>query len=74
VPDDDEQAFAAAVATVLRDAGVRTRLAAEAVEHAKTWTAPATARRLEAFYRDVLERTTAVAASRTPFAGPPLAR
>ncbi len=73
VPDDDEQDFAAAVVTVLRDATVRARLGEEAAEYAKTWTAPATARRLEAFYRGVLERASAVAAGGAPL-GPPLAR
>jgi len=73
VPDDDEQDFAAAVVTVLRDVITRTRLAAEAARYAKTWAAPATARKLEAFYRDVVERTSAVAASGAPL-GPPLAR
>jgi glycosyltransferase involved in cell wall biosynthesis len=56
VPADDEQDFAAAVTAVLRSRSLRARLGAEAAEHAKTWTAPATARRLEAFYREVLER------------------
>jgi glycosyltransferase involved in cell wall biosynthesis len=77
VPDDDERDFAAAVATVLRGANVRARLGEQAAEYAKTWTAPATARKLEAFYREVLERTSAVAASGAPLAGgvgPPLAR
>lgn len=73
VPDDDEQDFAAAVITVLRSASVRTRLAAEAAEYAQTWAAPATARKLEAFYRDVVGRASAVAASGAPL-GPPLAR
>jgi glycosyltransferase involved in cell wall biosynthesis len=73
VPDDDEQDFGLAVVTLLRDATVRARLGAQAAEYAKTWTAPATARRLEAFYREVLERASAVAASGAPL-GPPLAR
>jgi len=77
VPEDDEHDFAAAVVTVLRDANLRARLGKEAAEYAKTWTAPATARRLEAFYREVLERRSTVAASGAPLvrsAGPPLAR
>jgi glycosyltransferase involved in cell wall biosynthesis len=56
VPADDEADFAAAVIAVLRAPDLRARLAAEGAEHAKAWTAPATARRLEAFYREVLER------------------
>jgi glycosyltransferase involved in cell wall biosynthesis len=56
VPADDEADFAAAVVAVLRAPDLRARLGGEGAEHAQAWTAPATARRLEAFYRQVLER------------------
>jgi glycosyltransferase involved in cell wall biosynthesis len=72
VPADDERDFGAAVVAVLRGAAVRARLGEEAAEHAKAWSAPATARRLEAFYREVLERRSAVAPLAAP--RPPLAR
>jgi len=53
VPEDDERDFAMKVITLLRDPALRARLAAEAIEYARSWSAPATASRLENIYFDL---------------------
>jgi glycosyltransferase involved in cell wall biosynthesis len=55
VPADDEASFAAAVALVLRDTALRERLAREGAAYAAEWSAPGAARRLAAFYREVVD-------------------
>lgn len=56
VAEDDPQAFAASLYTVLADAGLRARLSKEAKQHARDWSAPQMARQMLDFYREVLER------------------
>jgi len=56
VAAEHEEDFAAKVVRLLRDRGLRARLAAEGHEYARTWSANALALRMEAFYRSVLER------------------
>jgi 1,2-diacylglycerol 3-alpha-glucosyltransferase len=55
VPDDDEADFAANVVRLLGDPALKARLAAEAAAYARTWSAPATARRLVAVYEEALD-------------------
>jgi glycosyltransferase involved in cell wall biosynthesis len=62
VPDDDEDDFAAAVVRALRDPGLRAHLGAAAAAYARTWSALGTARRMEAFYREVIARRAAARA------------
>lgn len=62
---EDPQDFAAATVRVLGDAVLRERLSREAIEYAGSWGAPQTARRLEAFYRQVISRVPPVAVQRT---------
>jgi len=62
---EDPQDFAAATVRVLSDAVLRERLSREAIEYAGSWGAPQTARRLEAFYRQVISRVPPVAVQRT---------
>jgi glycosyltransferase involved in cell wall biosynthesis len=50
VPQDDEHDFASKVVALLRDPLLRARIGAEALEYARSWGAPATARRLESMY------------------------
>jgi glycosyltransferase involved in cell wall biosynthesis len=50
VAEDDEEDFAAKTIRLLRDPALRKRLAVEAVEYARTWSAPATAARLQDAY------------------------
>jgi glycosyltransferase involved in cell wall biosynthesis len=64
VAADDEADFAACVTRVLRDPLLRARLGAEGREHARGWSASALARRMEAFYRTVLDRAGVGAALR----------
>jgi glycosyltransferase involved in cell wall biosynthesis len=52
---EDESAFAAAVADLLRDEPRRRKLGAAGQRHAKQWTARAMAERLLAFYRGVID-------------------
>jgi glycosyltransferase involved in cell wall biosynthesis len=54
---EDVGEFAAAVVRVLKDRPLRARLAAEAQAYALTWSAPGTALKLEAFYRDTIARS-----------------
>jgi 1,2-diacylglycerol 3-alpha-glucosyltransferase len=50
VAEEDEQVFATKVTSLLRDASLRERLSAEAWEYARSWSAPATAARLQDAY------------------------
>jgi glycosyltransferase involved in cell wall biosynthesis len=59
VAREDEADFAALVLALLGDRALRERLAREAREYVQTWSAAATAERMEAFYRAVLERAAA---------------
>jgi glycosyltransferase involved in cell wall biosynthesis len=56
VARDDEADFAAQVLALLRDRGLRERLAGDALAYAAEWSAPAAAARMEALYRSVLAR------------------
>jgi glycosyltransferase involved in cell wall biosynthesis len=71
VAADDERAFAAQIARLLTEPGLRARLAAEGPPYARTWSAPALAQRMEAFYRSVLEGAAAPAASGAVEGAPP---
>jgi glycosyltransferase involved in cell wall biosynthesis len=62
VAADDEADFAAQVVRLLEDPGLRKRLAAEGRLYAQSWSAPAAAQRMEAFYQSVLERPAAAPA------------
>jgi glycosyltransferase involved in cell wall biosynthesis len=62
VAADDEADFAAQAVRLLRDRALRARLSAEGPEYARTWSAPALAQRMEAFYRSVLERAASAPA------------
>lgn len=54
VAEDSEVDFAAQVVRLLRDPALRRRLAAEASDYARSWSAPATALRLQEAYRRLL--------------------
>jgi len=56
VASEDLRDFAAAAVRLLSDTALRARLSREAIEYAASWGAPQTARRLEAFYRQVISR------------------
>ena len=56
VARDDEPDFAAKVVRLLRDPQLRARLSAEGRVYARTWSASALAKRMELFYKSVLER------------------
>jgi glycosyltransferase involved in cell wall biosynthesis len=58
VPTDDVEDFAAHLVRLLRDAGLRDRLGAEARELAGQWSARAFAERLAGLYRELLEGAT----------------
>jgi glycosyltransferase involved in cell wall biosynthesis len=62
VAADDERDFAAQVVRLLGDPALRARLAEEGPAYARTWSAPALAQRMEAFYRAVLEGAVALSA------------
>jgi glycosyltransferase involved in cell wall biosynthesis len=64
VAADDEGDFAAQVVRLLGDPALRARLAAEGPVYARTWSAPALAHRMEAFYRAVIEGAVARAPDR----------
>ncbi len=64
VPDDDEDAFADAIAELAASPGLRRSLAAEAVLYAREWHADALAQRLAALYRRVARADPAPAAER----------
>ncbi len=57
VSAEDEREFAAAVVRVLSDDALRERLSAEALQFAKTWSAPVMAVRLHAAYQEVVSRS-----------------
>lgn len=59
VADDDEMDFAACVNRLLRDPPLRARLSAEGRAYARSWSASALGRRMEAFYRALLDRAGA---------------
>lgn len=71
VAREDEAGFAAQVLTLLGDRALRERLGREARAYAQAWSAAATAERMEAFYRAVLEQA---AAHRRARATAPLSR
>jgi 1,2-diacylglycerol 3-alpha-glucosyltransferase len=56
IADDDEEDFANKAIAVLTDPVLRARLAIEAVEHARSWSAPVLAERMLQFYGQVTER------------------
>ncbi|MEO8631244.1 MAG: glycosyltransferase, partial [Betaproteobacteria bacterium] len=56
VSAENEQDFAAAVVRVLSDDALHARLSAQALQFAKTWSAPATAVRLDAAYQELVSR------------------
>jgi glycosyltransferase involved in cell wall biosynthesis len=58
IAEDDEQDFADKAIRVLTEPALRDRLAAEAVEHARSWSAPVLADRMLRFYEQVIERET----------------
>jgi glycosyltransferase involved in cell wall biosynthesis len=64
VAADDDAEFAAQVVRLLKDPALRARLSTEGPEYARTWGAAALARRMEAFYRSVLDRAAVRAADR----------
>ncbi len=53
IADEDEQDFAGKAVQLLQDPLLRDRLAREAVEHARAWSAPALADRMLGFYEQV---------------------
>jgi len=71
---EDVQDFAAATVRVLSDAALRERLSREAIEYAASWGAPQMARRLEAFYRQLISRVPPVAVQRVEAVGGTLPR
>ncbi|HSO07018.1 MAG TPA: glycosyltransferase [Pelomicrobium sp.] len=64
VPEDDEDAFADAIAELAENPGLRDTLAAEATLYAREWHADALAERLAALYRQVSRAEPAPAAER----------
>ncbi len=56
IAEDDETDFADKTVRLLTDPALRARLAVEAVEHARSWSAPVLAERMLQFYRKVIER------------------
>jgi 1,2-diacylglycerol 3-alpha-glucosyltransferase len=58
IAEDDEQDFADKAIRVLTEPALRDRLAVEAVEHARSWSAPVLADRMLRFYEQVIERET----------------
>jgi 1,2-diacylglycerol 3-alpha-glucosyltransferase len=56
IAEDDEQDFADKAIRLLRDPTLRERLAGEAVEHARSWSAPVLADRMLDFYTRAVER------------------
>ena len=56
IAEDDETDFADKTVWLLTDPALRARLAVEAVEHARSWSAPVLAERMLQFYRKVIER------------------
>ncbi len=66
VPADDEQSFAAAVTRLLRDPALRARLSSEAIDYAREWSAPGTARRLAAVYASVVAGHAAARQAKSP--------
>jgi glycosyltransferase involved in cell wall biosynthesis len=56
IAEDDETDFADKTVRLLADPALRARLAVEAVEHARSWSAPVLAERMLQFYRKVIER------------------
>ncbi|MEQ1667600.1 MAG: glycosyltransferase [Sulfuriferula sp.] len=58
VAEDDPVAFAATLQEVLTDAALRTRLSAEARQHALDWSAPQMVLQMLAFYVDVQSQYT----------------
>lgn len=54
--DESVAGFAAQVRALLVDPALRARKAEEALAYAQSWSAPATAERMAAFYRQVLQR------------------
>jgi glycosyltransferase involved in cell wall biosynthesis len=56
IAEDDEQDFADKAIRLLRDPALRERLAGEAVEHARSWSAPVLADRMLDFYTRAVER------------------
>lgn len=66
IADDDTEDFAAKVLQLLRDPGLRSRLAAEAPTYAAQWNAGAQARRLETFYSDIIRHDAIANASHPP--------
>jgi 1,2-diacylglycerol 3-alpha-glucosyltransferase len=63
VAEDDERDFAAKAVRLLRDPALRERLAEDGREYARSWSAAALARRLEAVYWSLLERDRSCADS-----------
>jgi glycosyltransferase involved in cell wall biosynthesis len=55
IVQEDAQVFAEQCIRILTDPDLRQSLAREARAHAQAWSAPALARRMIDFYRDVLE-------------------
>jgi len=56
IADEDEADFAAKAVRILRDKGLRAQLSADAVRHARSWSAPALADRMLEFYAEVVGR------------------
>ena len=56
IAEEDEADFAAKAVRLLRDKGLRAQLAADAVRHARAWSAPVLADRMLELYAEVIER------------------
>ena len=63
IADDDERDLADKAVRVLTDSELRARLAREAAEHARSWSAPVLAERMLHLYAQVIKRRTVSRAS-----------